>query len=193
MKRIGNCAAAALAVVVAISLLAPEPAWAWNPFAKTADPSAGKSTVLAPKSGETKKSANTRKPESAAKQAARLQKTADSASQADRAAAKRSPGASAKHLWSPVNDRYRWSAARQPSPARRAVTNTVNVLTFKPLRDKLSGNPTTHNPWSQAPPVTNTSAKKRPGMLGSLFKPKPKKKTGPQTVSEWISQDRPGF
>ncbi|HEX3654920.1 MAG TPA: hypothetical protein VHV55_03895 [Pirellulales bacterium] len=184
MKRTGSGAAAAL--LTAFLLLAPESAGAW-PWTKAPAPPAGKPAAQAPTSNDTEKPANK------ADQAKKLKKAAKSVSQSDKAAAKRTSPPSAKPAWSPANSRYRWTAAQQPSPARRAVTSTVNVLTLKPLRDKLSGNPTTHNPWTRSPPVTNTSANKRPGMLGSIFKPKPPKKTGPQTVGEWIQQDRPGF
>ena len=184
MKRMGLYAAAA--ALAATFCVAPHGAWgwAWNPFAKKAD------------SQPVKPAAKAADPDQAAGNATKLKQAARAASKADKAAAKRSPAVAGRPIWSPVSERYRWDAARkQPTAARRALNTTVNTVTLKPLRDKLSGNPTANrNPWSKAPPVTNTSANSSPGRF-SLFKPKPKPKsrTGPQTVGEWISQDRPGF
>jgi hypothetical protein len=185
MKRMGLYPAAAL--LAALFCAAPQPAagWTWNPFAKKADSQAAKAA------------AKRRDSDKAATDAIKLKQTARAASKADKAAAKRTPTVAGKPVWSPVSDRYRWDAAqKQPTATRRALTSTVNTITLKPLRDKLSGNPMANrNPWSSTPPVTNTSSQPRQGMFGSLFKPKPKavKKTGPQTVGEWIAQDRPGF
>lgn len=192
MKRIGYCATAALLAI----LMVPQPGWAWNwnPFAKSTDSAAEKSSAKAAKSDKAAQQSKEEKSQAMAREAIKLKQAARSASQTDKATMKRKqPIDGGKQAWSPDDSRYRWSAAKQPGPARRAVNSTVNALTLKPLRNKLSGNPTTHNPWSKTPPVTNTSAKQRPGMLGSLFKPKPKKKTGPQTVNEWLAQDRPSF
>lgn len=189
VKRTAFYPAAAL---VAFAILLPErPAWGWNwnPFARSSGTSAK------PTDDETSKAqAAARKAENA-DQASQLNKVAKQAGKADRAKVKQSQSANNdRPKYAPAATRYRWSAAKQPNAAQRAVSKTVNAVTLKPLRDKLNGKSTTsRNPWSQNPPVASTSAKQRPGMFSSLFKPKPKPKTGPRTVSEWITQDRPTF
>lgn len=201
MKRLGKYAAAAILIG---GLCCPPIAFAWNPFggrtaakqtgAKQSDAADAPATqdASAQKKGMTKKSSSTSKPDKA-KAAAALNKASRAASRADQAKAKRMPVVDGRPLWAPVSNRYRWSATQQPSPGQRAVQATVSALTLKPLRDKLSGNSAAHNPWSNKPPLANTANRKQPGFLGRLFAPKPKPKAGPQTVSEWINQERPGF
>ncbi|HEX4148732.1 MAG TPA: hypothetical protein VHY20_07085 [Pirellulales bacterium] len=184
MKPIGLFAATAL--VAAMFWVTPNSAaaWTWNPFAKKTDPHT------------TAAAQPTAKSDKAASDGLKLKQAARAASKADKAAAERSPAVAGKPIWSPVSNRYRWNVAqKQPSAARRALNSTVDTLTLKPLRDKLSGNPTKRNTWSKTPPVTNTSNPPRRSAFSSLFKSKakPKPKSGPQTVGEWINQDRPAF
>lgn len=112
----------------------------------------------------------------------------------DKVAAKyREPGQptiEGRPLWAPVSKKYRWNPAEtKPSPVRRVF----DVVTLKPLRTRSQDQATTAytNGWPGKPPVANTSNHK--SLFGSMFKPKPPKKVGPQTMAEWMNQERPKF
>jgi hypothetical protein len=98
-----------------------------------------------------------------------------------------------KKVSSPVSKQWRSTppGVPQPSPAKKAMTSAADMITFKPLRNKLLGPPASQ--WSNKPPSSSVRPSKdaKPSFISSLFKPTPPKP--PSTVTEWINQPSPKF
>jgi hypothetical protein len=98
-----------------------------------------------------------------------------------------------KKVSSPVSNQWRSvpPGASQPGMAMKAMSNAVDAITFKPLRNKLVGPPASQ--WSKKPPSSTVRSSKdaKPSFFGSLFKPAQPKP--PSTVTEWINQPSPKF
>lgn len=77
-----------------------------------------------------------------------------------------------------------WKATTNVS--KKAWQSTVDVVTLKPLR---TSKPAPSQFQLGSHPATPAPSKPKPSMLGSLFAPK--KPSGPSTVDEYFSQERP--
>jgi hypothetical protein len=99
-----------------------------------------------------------------------------------------------RKISSPVSQQWRSTppGMKPPSPAKKAMSGAADMITFKPLREKLVG-PSASN-WSTKPPsqsAARTSKNAKPSFMSSLFKPAPPKP--PQTMQEWMNQPSPKF
>lgn len=75
---------------------------------------------------------------------------------------------------------------------KKVAQGAVDVVTLKPLREAMSTEKPQAKGANRYPmPQMNKPAAKKPGMFDSLFGSKKPKKTGPQTMNEWIAQPRP--
>lgn len=87
-----------------------------------------------------------------------------------------------------------WSMTKTLSNSWKATTNvskkawksTVDVVTLKPLR---TSKPAPSQFQLGSHPATPAPSKPKPSMFGSLFAPK--QSSGPSTVDEYFSQERP--
>ncbi len=98
-----------------------------------------------------------------------------------------------KKINSPVSKQ--WNSAppgsSQPSATKKAMSGAVDMITFKPLRNKLAGPPASQ--WSSKPPSSAARPSKdaKPSFFSSLFKPS--QAPPPRTMSEWLNQPSPKF
>lgn len=103
--------------------------------------------------------------------------------------AKRSPLVDGQPLWtsSEVAPRGPSTWDKMAAGTKKAATGVADAVTLKPWRKKPATEQTGYSTWSGTPHTTT----KKTTWLGSVFKSKPQKKS--MTVSEWMSQDRPGY
>ena len=98
-----------------------------------------------------------------------------------------------RKISSPVSDQWRSTppGTSQPGAAKKAMSGAVDMLTLKPLRNKLATPPASQ--WSNKPPSSTVRPNKdaKPSFFSSLFKPAQPKP--PRTVTEWINQPSPKF
>lgn len=80
--------------------------------------------------------------------------------------------------------------SRITSGTRQAVSGAVDLITLKPLRNRLFAKKAEPPAWQSQAKPWNPQPEKKPSFLGSLFKPKEQPR-GPTTVNEFIAQPKP--
>ncbi len=97
----------------------------------------------------------------------------------------RTPLINGRPIWQPVSNTSGSIGQTMANGTKKAASTVADVVTLKPLRDKVSA--------SSQPKYSSSHAEKKNKGLSSLFARKPPERKGPKTISEWMSMERPKF